>query len=131
MRDPVATENTTPADVVYCSITPPDPPKSGRISQIAIGTVAATNKKSLSADVLAATIVAASDRGANYIQFLAEGVNLEVDASGFGIGLNATKATIGSSQNDQSAVGTGGTGYSRGWAGYIDYPWLQFTLSQG
>ena len=128
IRDLVATKDTAPADIVYCSIVCPDTAIVGGIKQISIGTVAATNRKSISADVLAKAIVAAGERGANYIQFMAEGVNREVDASGWGIGFNATAASIGSSDNDKSQVASGGMGYSRGWAGYIDYPWLQFTF---
>jgi hypothetical protein len=127
IRDLVATKGTAPADVVYCSIVCPDKAIVGGIQQVSIGTVAATNRKSISADVLAKAIVAASERGANYIQFMAEGVNREVDASGWGIGFNATTASM-HSDNDKSSVATGGMGYSRGWAGYIDYPWLQFTF---
>lgn len=127
IRDLVATKDSMPADIVYCSIACPDRAVVGGIQQISIGTVAATNRKSISADVLAKAIVAASDRGANYIQFMAEGVNREVDASGWGIGFNATTAGM-HSDSDKSSVATGGMGYSRGWAGYIDYPWMQFTF---
>lgn len=127
IRDLIATKGTAPANIVYCSIACPDTAIVGGIQQVSIGTVAATNRKSISADVLAKAIVAASERGANFIQFMAEGVNREVDASGWGIGFNATTASMHSG-NDRSSVATGGMGYSRGWAGYIDYPWLQFTF---
>jgi len=127
IRDLVADKYTSPSDIVYCSIVCPDKAVVGGIQQISIGTVAATNRKSISADVLAKAIVAAGERGANYIQFMAEGVNREVDASGWGIGFNGTTAAM-HSDNDKASVATGGMGYSRGWAGYIDYPWLQFTF---
>lgn len=128
IRDLLATDDSEPAQLVYCSIVKPSEVGGKLEDQVSIGTVAATNRKSISADVLAEAIVNASDRGANYIMFMAEGVNREVDAEGWGIGFNTTQASIWSSDNDQSNISSGGMGYSRGWAGYIDYPWLQFTF---
>jgi hypothetical protein len=128
LRDLYADLGTVKADKVYCSIVKPQELGASAVDQVSIGTIAATNRKSISADVLATAIVAAAERGANYIMFMAEGVNREVDAQGFGIGLNYTKATLNGSDNDSSGVASGGLGYSRGWAGYIDYPWLQFTI---
>jgi hypothetical protein len=121
-------KDTEPAHMVMCSIAMPAAVGATATEQIAIGTVAATNRKSISADVLATAIVKAADRGANYIMFMAEGVNREIDAQGFGIGFNTTQAQIYSGDNSKSNVSSGGLGYSRGWSGYIDYPWLQFTF---
>jgi|GEM_PF-3510762 len=126
IRDLIITKNNKSTNTIYCSIIRPD--AGNVIEQISIGTIAATNKKSISADVLASAIVAASDRGANYIQFMAEGVNREVDASGWGIGFNTTQAQVYSGDNGKSNVSSAGMGYSRGWSGYIDYPWMQFTF---
>lgn len=128
IRDLIATSKTVPSKIVYCSILRPDANGATVEEQVSIGTIAATGGKSISADVLAKAIVEASVRGANYIQFMAEGVNREVSASGFGIGFNTTQAQIYSGDNSKSNVSTGGFGYSHGWAGYIDYPWLQFTF---
>jgi hypothetical protein len=128
IRDLFATVETQPADKVYCSIASPMKLGATDVTQESIGTIAATNGKSISADVLAAAIVAAADRGCNYIQFMAEGVNREVDAHGWGIGFNTTQAQVYSGNNDKSNITSGGFGYSRGWAGYIDYPWMQFTF---
>lgn len=58
---------------------------------------------------------------------MAEGINREIDAQGFGIGFNTTQAQLHSSDNSKANVSTCGLGYSHGWSGYIDYPWLQFT----
>ena len=127
IRDLLATDDTKAVNLVFCSITNPKELGATSIDQVSIGTVAATNRKAISADVLAKAIVAAAERNANYIMFMAEGVNREIDASGFGIGLNYTKAVMGGG-NDSSGVASGGLGYSRGWSGYIDYPWLQFTF---
>lgn len=112
--------------IVTCAIKAPDKVKSPK--RIAYGTIVATGKDSISADVLAKTLVAASKAGANYIQFLAEGVNREVTASGFGIGFNHTNADLKGSGNGSSGVSSGGTGYSYGKAGYVDKPWLQFAF---
>ena len=114
----------TPTEKITCSIEKP----AGTVKQIAIGTVAAANGKAISADVFAKVIVEASKLGANYIQFMAEGVNREVVANGVGIGINSTQAKISSGDGDSSNVTTGGLGWSKGWAGYVDMPWLQFTL---
>jgi hypothetical protein len=128
IRDLMADTKTKPTDIVYCSILSPVRNGGEVDAQISIGTIAATGGKSISADVFAEAIVKASERGANYIQFMAEGVNREVNASGFGIGFNTTQAQIYSGDNSKSNISTGGFGYSHGWAGYIDYPWLQFTF---
>ena len=113
----------TPTETINCSIEKPE----GTVRQIAIGTVAAANGKAISADVFAKILVEASNLGANYIHFMAEGVNREVVAQGVGIGINSTQAKI-SDGGGSSNVTTGGLGWSKGWAGYVDMPWLQFTL---
>jgi len=127
IRDLLAKDGDETAKLVYCSIERPSALGADTADQASIGTIAATNRKSISADVLAKAIVEAADRNANFIMFMAEGVNREVDAQGWGIGFNTTQAQIYSGGNDKSNVSSGGMGYSRGWAGYIDYPWLQFT----
>jgi hypothetical protein len=113
-----ATEN------IICGIEIPQ----GTVKQLAIGTVAAANGKAISADVFAKVIVEASKRGATHVMFMAEGVNREVVAQGVGIGINSTQAKISSGDGDSSNVTTGGLGWSKGWAGYVDMPWLQFTF---
>jgi hypothetical protein len=127
IRDLLANEGDDTASLVYCSIERPSALGASTVAQASIGTIAATNRKAISADVLATAIVEAADRNANFIMFMAEGVNREVDATGWGIGFNTTQAQIYSGGNDKSNISSGGFGYSRGWAGYIDYPWLQFT----
>ena len=129
IRDLVATDDTLELDKVYCGIAMPQELGATSVDQLSIGAIAATSKASISADVFAAAVVAAADRKANYIMFMAEGVNREVVAQGFGIGFNFTRATLtGPGTNEGSNVGTGGLGYSKGWAGYTDNPWLQFTF---
>ena len=57
---------------------------------------------------------------------LSEGVNIKVRSFGWGLGLSYTAASVGGPDNNQSGVGTGGTGISGGSAGYDSLPWLQF-----
>lgn len=92
-----------------------------KVWQLAFGTLNATNKNVISSDVFAGILFEAAQYGATHIQFFAEGTNTELETEGFGIGLNYTKAT-------DSSVSTGGTGWSKGWAGYQNLPWLQFAF---
>jgi hypothetical protein len=89
--------------------------------QLAFGTLNATNEDILSSDLFAGILVAASEYGATHVQFFAEGTNTELETEGVGIGFNYTKAT-------DSSVSTGGTGWSKGWSGYHNLPWLQFVF---
>jgi len=91
------------------------------VTRLAFGTVNATNENSISADVLAKVLVESSKYGATHIQFLSEGTNTELKAESVGIGFNYNKAT-------DSSISTGGTGWSKGWAGYINLPWMQFIV---
>lgn len=86
---------------------------------LAIGTINSSNKNIISSDLLEKVLYEAAAYGATHVQFLAEGTNTELQASGWGIGFSYTKA------ND-SSVSTGGTGFSTGWAGYQNLPWQQF-----
>jgi len=105
---------------IICTTKPIDK-KEFSVVPVAFGTVNATNKNSISADVFAKVLVESASYGATHILFLAEGVNRELTTEGIGIGLMRTTASA-------DAVSTGGTGWSKGWAGYVDMPWLQFTL---
>ena len=89
------------------------------VTLLAVGTVNATNKNLISADLLDKALYEASKYGATHIQFLGEGTNTELSSGGWGIGLAYTKAT-------DTSVSSGGTGFSTGWAGYQNLPWQQF-----
>ena len=89
--------------------------------QLAFGTLNSTNEDILSSDLFAGILKAASLYGATHVQFFAEGTNTELETEGVGIGFNYTKAT-------DSSVSTGGTGWSKGWSGYHNLPWLQFAF---
>ena len=87
-------------------------------------TVKATGKNTVSMEVLAEAALAARDLGANVIHITAEGVDRELKAFGWGIGLSYTRASISDSEQG-GGVAAGGTGISGGSAGYVDMPWFQ------
>jgi hypothetical protein len=89
------------------------------VKLLAVGAVNSTNKNTISSDLLDKVLSEASQFGATHIQFLAEGTNTELSSSGWGIGLAYTKA-------GETGIGTGGTGFTTGWAGYNNLPWQQF-----
>jgi hypothetical protein len=62
--------------------------------------------------------------GANVIHITAEGVDRELKAFGWGVGLSYTRASISDSEQS-GGVAAGGTGISGGSAGYVDMPWFQ------
>jgi hypothetical protein len=87
-------------------------------------TVKATGKNTVSMEVLAEAALAARDLGANVIHITAEGVDRELKAFGWGVGLSYTRASISDTEQG-GAVAAGGTGISGGSAGYVDMPWFQ------
>ena len=89
------------------------------IKILGVGTINSSNKDIISSDLLDKVLYNASLYGATHIQFLGEGTNVELQSSGWGIGLSYTKAS-------DTSVSTGGTGFSTGWAGYHNLPWQQF-----
>jgi hypothetical protein len=89
------------------------------IDLLAVGAINSTQKNVISSDLLDYVLATAAKYGATHVQFLAEGTNTELQSSGWGIGLNYTKAT-------DTSVSTGGTGFSTGWSGYQNLPWQQF-----
>lgn len=87
-------------------------------------TVKATGKNTVSMEILAEAALAARDLGANVIHITAEGVDRELNAFGWGVGLSYTRASISDSEQG-GGVAAGGTGISGGSAGYADMPWFQ------
>jgi len=87
-------------------------------------TVKATGKNTVSMEVLAEAALAARELGANVIHITAEGVDRELKAFGWGVGLSYTRASISDSEQG-GGVAAGGTGISGGSAGYVDMPWFQ------
>lgn len=62
--------------------------------------------------------------GANTVHLTAQGAAREYDAKGIGIGLSYTYAQM-DLQGEHGSVGAGGTGFSWGWAKYLDRPWTR------
>lgn len=56
-----------------------------------------------------------------------QGSTKQLQTKGWGIGVNHTTATVSDSQNS-GTVNSGGTGYSSGKAGNVEYPWLQLAI---
>ncbi len=122
VRALVPRDDITPTKRVFVSV---EAPTVEYYSKVAFATVAATGSNSISPDVFAKMLVEASKLGANYVQFLAEGVNQNISTWGVGIGLSYTQADLAGTGNGRGSTATGGTGWSYGEAGYKQKPWLQ------
>ena len=75
-------------------------------------------------EVLAKAALDALRAGCNVLQITAQGSVNDVEARGWGVGLNTTQAQVYNNQ-DRSNVSSGGLGYSSATAGMRDKPWLQ------
>lgn len=80
--------------------------------------------KSNSASLAIAVGQEARKLGASRVIFLTEGSSKQLKSSGWGIGLSYNYATVGSKPSDSGSVGSGGTGYSQGKAGYRNLIYL-------
>ena len=105
------------------------------IEEVGLADVAVTNNSNLSVDAFAKVLeeaqaladITPSDPNNEVkvvVQFLAEGVLRKMHATGWGIGVSFTGATMSTGQK-LGTMSTGGTGWSTGTSGYIDRPWLQ------
>jgi hypothetical protein len=75
--------------------------------------------------IMAKSALEALKKGANVLHVTAFGAARDTETRGWGIGFNTTMAKMYNNNDDSSAVGTGGMGYSSAWAGMRDKPWLQ------
>jgi len=80
--------------------------------------------KSNSASLAIAIGKKARELGAKRVIFLTEGSSKQLKSSGWGVGLSYNYATVGSKPSDSGSVGSGGTGYSQGTAGYRNLIYL-------
>ena len=105
------------------------------IEEVGLADVAVTNNSNLSVDAFAKVLAEAQELAditpsdpnnevKVVVQFLAEGVLRKMHATGWGIGISFTGATMSTGQK-LGTMSTGGTGWSTGTSGYIDRPWLQ------
>lgn len=115
-------EKTVPAEeqskVIICTKKMFDKEKVD-VKVLGVGTMNSTNKDVISPDLLRNVLFEASTYGATHVQFLGEGTNTELSSTGWGIGISYTKAS-------DTSVSSGGTGFSTGWSGYDNLPWMQF-----
>ena len=100
------------------------PGKDLEVELLGYITVKATSKGTVSMEILAEAALAARELGADVIHVTAEGVDRELRAFGWGVGLSYTRASISDSESS-GGVASGGTGISGGSAGYADLPWFQ------
>lgn len=124
---------STLADKIIVTAT--QPANADTIEEVGVAEVVITNDGGLSIDAFAKILkeaqkladVAPSDELHEVkvvVQFLAEGVLRKMHATGFGIGISFTGATMSTGQK-LGTMSTGGTGWSTGTSGYKDRPWLQ------
>ncbi|MDX1285491.1 MAG: OmpA family protein [Draconibacterium sp.] len=117
---------TTRYNEITCMITEP-----AEYTVLGFGAIAATDDESITPDVLAKAILEAHKIGANTIQFLGQGKNVKLLASGWGININGGVTVIGGDNKDGDAGGGGGfagTGFSKYESGYANMPWLQMVF---
>jgi hypothetical protein len=122
VRALMATDKTEVTDKIYVSITKP---AAKDIQLRAFATVASTSKYSISADVFAKMLVEASANGANYVMFLAEGVDKTIVSWGAGIGATHTNSDLKGDGNGSAGTSVFGAGLTYGEARYQKRPWMQ------
>ena len=88
-------------------------------------TCEADDRKTDMLEVLAQAALDALRAGADVLQITAQGAARDTETSGWGIGFNTTMASDLGNGNGTMGVATGGTGYSKAWAGMRDKPWIQ------
>ena len=84
----------------------------------------ADDRKTSMLEVVAQAALDALRSGADILQVVAQGAARDTETSGWGIGFNTTVAKMFDGDNG-SGVASGGTGYSKAWAGMRDKPWIQ------
>lgn len=118
-------ENEEENSKIITSITKPKNATS--VQQLAFATVAITDDHKISPDAFSRLLKECYESGGNVVQFLAEGIDRKMRATGGGIGLNNSVAVMSSGQG-LGNMAVGGMGYTSGTSGYVDRPWLQATF---
>jgi len=93
---------------------------------IGYATAEADNRKTSMLEVMAQAALDALREGADVLQITAQGASRDTMTSGWGIGFSGSAAKMFDGDNG-SMIASGGTGYSRAWAGMRDKPWIQAT----
>jgi hypothetical protein len=97
---------------------------------IAIGTIKSTEDDINTAELFMTLVKKAREIGATNIILLSEGIKIELESSGWGLGFSYNYASVNSDLYGQGSVGAGGTGISGGSASYKKMPYLTFAFMQ-
>jgi len=97
---------------------------------IAIGTIKCTEDDINTAELFMTLVKKAKAIGATNIILLSEGIKIELESSGWGLGFSYNYASVNSDLHGQGSVGAGGTGISGGSASYKKMPYLTFAFMQ-
>ena len=97
---------------------------------IAIGTIKSIEDDINTAELFMTLVKKARDIGATNVILLSEGIKVELESSGWGIGFSYNYASVNSDLHGQGSVGAGGTGISGGSASYKKMPYLTFAFMQ-
>lgn len=97
---------------------------------IAIGTIKCTEDDINSVELFLTLVKKAKEIGSTNIILLSEGIKVELESSGWGIGFSYNYASVNSDDYGQGSVGAGGTGISGGSASYKKMPYLTFAFMQ-
>jgi len=103
--------------------------KSG-VKTLAIGTIKCDSDDINSAELFMVLAQKARDFGATNVVLIGEGVKLELESDGWGIGLSYNYAGVSSDASGYGQVGAGGTGISGGSASYHKMPYLMFAFKK-
>jgi len=104
--------------------------RDGGSKPIAIGTIKCTEDDINTAELFMTLVKKAKSIGATNIILLSEGVKIELESSGWGLGFSYNYASVNSDLYGQGSVGAGGTGISGGSASYKKMPYLTFAFMQ-
>jgi hypothetical protein len=97
---------------------------------IAIGTIKSTEDDINTVELFMTLVKKAKEIGATNVILLSEGIKVELESSGWGLGFSYNYASVNSDLHGQGSVGAGGTGISGGSASYKKMPYLTFAFMQ-
>jgi hypothetical protein len=97
---------------------------------LAIGTIKCDSDDINSAELFMILAQKAREYGATNVILIGEGVKLELESDGWGIGLSYNYAGVSSDASGYGQVGAGGTGISGGSASYHKMPYLMFAFKK-
>ncbi|RLA58070.1 MAG: hypothetical protein DRQ78_12730 [Epsilonproteobacteria bacterium] len=104
--------------------------KTAGTKALAIGTIKCDTDDINSAELFMVLAKIAREFGATNVILIGEGVKLELESDGWGIGLSYNYAGVTSASTGYGQVGAGGTGISGGSASYHKMPYLMFAFKK-